>query len=282
MKKLNKRQSSKSITTAVRKRANYQWRLSRRLKALFDYFRKARNRLEKVHLPPLVAKVEPEQLQYLFLDSIILACSYIDALAAFRYGQSHNGFIHFLQAYSGPKQQSWYRRISCLYLDQPPLTANGEPRVPAATLSKIRHALYGNAAPKATTDLPLSAAFQRLVSASISTPLDKLNQFSYAAYFYERYRCHGVHNVQPSISGIILNTEPHYELRRMPKQLIFPKGFILDTLSTCTDNFEREVLGKLGSKTISKTANDYRWLKETYNLKGSFIETVLAYRRPGP
>jgi len=267
---------------ASRKKVNYRRRVEARLRALFEYFRNAKIRLE--HMPQTRGGTDdPKHAQYAYLDSVILASSYLDALAVFRYGQGRQGFIQFLQNYSNAEQQRWYRRISSLYLDQPPLddTGNLQKRLSGSDLKRIRRILYGNAVANSGSDFSLDEAARRLDQASVQMPKELLNCFSYAAYFYERYRCHGVHNVQPPAPGVSSVAKPYYEPRRRPKFLIFPRQFILDTLTACIDNFEKEALEKLKGGPPPATADDYRWLKERFGLKSTFIETVCAYYRPG-
>lgn len=94
-----------------RNKVNYRPRLERRLRGLFDYFRKARIRLERMHETPAAAE-DIEQAAYAYLDSIVLACAYLDALSVFRYGQGGQSFIRFLQNYPTRAQQGWYRKVS--------------------------------------------------------------------------------------------------------------------------------------------------------------------------
>ena len=192
-----------------------------------------------------------EEGGYAYLDSIIIACSYLDALAAFRFGQGRDAFVRLLQEYSKPDQQGWYHKISCLYLDQPPLDRDGNVLKPfdRNVASRVRCALYGKAVPNAREDISLDEAAKRLAERDIQMSKERLNRLSYAAYFYERYRC---------------------------------RGFILNTLTACIDNFEAEALTRLKTGQPPNSADDYRWLKQTYGLKSSFIETVCAYYRPGP
>lgn len=262
----------------VKRKANYQPMLENRLRALFAYFRKARIRLERLPETP-AATDDIEQAQYAYLDSIVLACCCIDALRVFRYGEGRTGFIKFLQNYSGPEQQRWYWKISCLYLDQPPLdpTGNLQRSLDGSDVASIRRILYGAASPDVGTDLSLDAAARRLARAGIQKGRDWLSRFSYAAYFYERYRCHGVHNVQPPVPGISGDAEPYYEPKYQPARLVFPRRFILDTLTACTDKFEAEVLEKLRSALPPSTSEDYQWFKKNYRLKSTFVETVCAY-----
>lgn len=265
----------------VNRKLNFRRRLENRLRALFGYFRKARIRLERMPETP-AATEDLEQAGYAHLDSIILACSYLDALSVFCFGEGRNGFIRFLQDYSNPEEKRWYRKISCLYLDQPPLDKAGNLRrsLKASDVTSVRRTLYRNASPDTKTDLSIDEAVSRLACAHAQKNPKWLNQFSYAAYLYERYRCHGVHNVQPPSPGVSGRPEPYYEGR--PDRLVIPRRFILDTLTGCIENFETEALEKLKGGPAPDTADDYRWLKEAYDVKSTFIETVCQYYRPGP
>jgi hypothetical protein len=268
---------------AANKELNYRRIVENRLKGLFAYFREARIRIERMPETP-AARENIEQAGYAYLDSIILTCSYLDALSVFCCGEGRDAFIRFLQNYSQSEHQRWYRRISCLYLDQPPLDRKGDLQAPLDRFdpTAIRSILYGSMRPDTRTDISLDEALHRLASADTRIDAKTLNRFSYAAYLYERYRCHGVHNVQPPAPGISGDAEPHYEPRQRPNRLVMPRSFILDTLKACIENFEREVLEKLESGLGLDTPDDYHWLKEAYGLKSSFIETVCRYYPRGP
>ncbi len=257
--------------------------LKDRVRSLFQYFRLACRRMELMDETPAAAE-NSEQAGYAHMDSVILACSHLDALSVFRFGELRGGknFVRFLQAYPNPKCRNYYRKVSSLYLDQPPLDKLGRPKqLKHTTTAAIRRALYDTRNPDVGQDISIDEAQQRLKKAGIQVIGEDLSDFSYAAYFYEWYRCYGVHNVQlptPDISG---RTEPYYILGDF-KRLVFPRKFILATLGGAIDNFEREVVGKIDTGEGPETGNDWRWFKETYGIQGRFFETVIKYRGWGP
>lgn len=252
---------------------------------LFEYFRHACKRLERMDETPAAAEYI-EQAGYAYLDSIILACSYLDALSVFRFGELRSGknFVQFLQAYPDPEYRDYYQKVSSLYLDQPPLDKSGKPKQPKhTTAAAIRKALYGASMQDVSQDVSIDEARQRLKKAGIQVTDEELNGFSYAVYFYEWYRCYGVHNVQPVTPDISGRTDPYYACATngSPDRLVFPRGLILGTLSSAIDNFECEVLSKIDDGEGPETTNRWIWFKHTYGIQSRFFESVLRYRKWG-
>jgi N-acetylglutamate synthase-like GNAT family acetyltransferase len=255
--------------------------LKGRIKQLFNYFRLACKRFEVMHETPS-GKEDIFQAGYADLDSVILSCGYLDALSVYRYGELRHGknFIDFLLSYPSPYHCKYYQKVSSLYLDQPPLDKSGKPRrFKFGSTEEIRKTLYGSSSPSTDTDVSIDEALNKLKIGGIQISREELNTFSYAAYFYERYRCYGVHNAQIHPPGVTGSTEPHYE--RSPTRLVFPASFVRDTLSAAIDNFESEVLSKIDAGEEPNVFNDYQWFKKTYNLNSKFIETVIAYYKYG-
>lgn len=251
-----------------------------RIGSLFQYFRYASRRLQRMDETPAAAE-HFEQAGYAHLDSVILACSYLDALSVFRFGELRGSktFVQFLQACPHVEYRNYYRKVSSLYLDQPPLDKLGRPRqLKHTTTTAIRRALYDSCNPDVNQDLSIDEAHQRLKKACIQVTVKDLTDFSYAAYFYEWYRCYGVHNVQPPTPDISGRTNPYYTPDRSPNRLVFPRGFVLGTLSRPIDSFEREVLDKVDAGEGPDTINDWKWFKVTYGIQSRFFESVLKYR----
>lgn len=254
--------------------------LKARVRNLFQYFRHALKRLERMDETPAAAEYF-EQAGYAHLDSVILGCSYLDALSVFRFGELRGGknFVQFLQTYPAPEYRDYYGKVSSLYLDQPPLDRSGKPkRLKHTTSAAVRKALYGTSTPDVSQDVSIGQAEKRVKHAGLQVVDEELNWFSYGAYFYEWYRCYGVHNVQPPTPDISGQIEPYYVLQGSDKRLVFPRRFILRTLSSAIDNFECEVLGKIDAAEGPDTANDWGWFKEIYGIKSRFFESVLKYR----
>lgn len=257
--------------------------LKDRIKDLFNYFRLAHKRFETMHETPS-SKEDILQAGYAVLDSVILSCSYLDALSVFRFGELQLGknVIDFLQTYPSPLCIEYYRKVSSLYLDQPPLNKSGKPkRFKSVSPDEIRKTLYGSSSPSTDKDFSIDEALNKLKNGGLQISKEDLNTYSYAAYFYERYRCYGVHNVAPPTPGISGRLEPYYTETHKHKRLVFPPSFVLNTLSTSINNFESEVMSKIDAGDGPNTANDYKWFKETYGIKSRFIETILEYYKYG-
>lgn len=242
----------------------------------FEYFRLAITRLEAMP-ESLTSSLGLDQGMYGALDAMILACAYIDALSLFRYGEGKWSYIRFLETYPSDACRRHYRKISCLYLDQPPLTREGKPIF--AKASEIREKLYGSAAPDVKTDLDFAYAWRIAKRTIPDVRARQLKQFSYAAYFYEYYRCHGVHSVQvPTGFGGTPPGVPYYETRSgQQAKLIFPLGFILATAKTALQKFEHEVLVAVKAGEYAVSPNIYDWVKVKYGVKSRFLETRLQY-----
>lgn len=253
--------------------------LRKRFEDLFGYFRLASKRLDFMHETPARDKDEMQEAYAAWLDAIILACCYLDALSVFRFGEMRGGenYIKFLQDYPDQVYRNYFRKISCLYLDQPPLDPLGKPQAQGINLAPIREKLYGKDPFDQDRDMILKEALKELTGKKIEVAERTLNDFSYAAYFYEHYRCYGVHHVQPPLPDISGRTKPYYTTS--PLRLVFPRQFVLDTLRTAIDNFASEVLSKIDAGEGPNTANDFEWLKQVYGIKSKFIETALIYNK---
>ena len=250
--------------------------LGEEFRQFFEYFRAAISRLEAMP-DSLVSSLGPDKGIYAALDAIILACAYIDTLSLFRYGEGKWSYIGFLETYPSDACRSYFRKMSCLYLDQPPLTREGKPIFSRA--GEIRNKLYGTASPDVQTDLDFAHAWRIVKRAIPEVKPRELKEFSYAAYFYEYYRCYGVHSVQiPTGFGGTPPGRPYYEVRAGQRaKLVFPPGFILETLKTALERLEKQVLAAVKAGEHATSANKYEWVKAKYGVQSRFIETRLKY-----
>lgn len=251
-------------------------------KELEEFFRYFKNALERIkYISDLCNKSDQPfpQRYYYWLDAIILTICYLDSLTSFRYGTSGKSFVKFIQTYPDEKYSRWYKKVSCWFLDNPPLGKDGRPldKIRNLDISSIRKRLYNDEKDYENimkNEYSIGEAYRK-----VSNLVDKetLNIFTYGFYFYLWYRCFLVHKTQVPI-GISSSKEPYYDNIAGSKKIVFPPAFIIGTFESSIKNFQDEI-NKLLSKEedLEKYKNKYEFFKEKFGIKDQFFENFLAY-----